>query len=162
MNPIHQITHFFYGVSRFTCKVSRQRGGSRKSKNQDGEFKNDKTEPQCPHHRRHRYIRMPSPKPISPKAITLLSKNEVGNFKKFNPDLFEDVTFFFANVTEETEVQKTIEEFVSQFGSLDVLVNIVGGFVGGIPATELEEDRWDFMMNLNLKSVFLCCKEFRT
>ena len=91
-------------------------------------------------------------------AVTYLFENEVENFKKFNPDLFEDVTFFFANVTEETEVQKTIEEFVSQFGSLDVLVNIVGGFVGGIPATELEEDRWDFMMNLNLKSVFLCCK----
>ena len=80
------------------------------------------------------------------------------NFKKFNPDLFDDVTFLFANVTEEAEVQKTIEEFLSQFGSLDVLVNIVGGFVGGIPAAELEESRWDFMMNLNLKSVFLCCK----
>ena len=91
-------------------------------------------------------------------AVTYLFENEVENFKKFNPDLFEDVTFLFANVTEETEVQKTIEEFVSQFGSLDVLVNIVGGFVGGIPAAELEEDRWDFMMNLNLKSVFLCCK----
>ncbi|MDE0470028.1 MAG: SDR family NAD(P)-dependent oxidoreductase [Candidatus Poribacteria bacterium] len=91
-------------------------------------------------------------------AVTYLFENEVETFKKFNPDLFEDVTFLFANVTEETEVQKTIEEFVSQFGSLDVLVNIVGGFVGGIPTAELEEDRWDFMMNLNLKSVFLCCK----
>ena len=91
-------------------------------------------------------------------AVTYLFENEVENFKKFNPDLFDDVTFLFANVTEETEVQKTIEEFVSQFGSLDVLVNIVGGFVGGIPTAELEEDRWDFMMNLNLKSVFLCCK----
>ena len=91
-------------------------------------------------------------------AVTYLFENEVENFKKFNPDIFDDVTFLFANVTEETEVQKTIEEFVSQFGSLDVLVNIVGGFVGGIPAAELEEDRWNFMMNLNLKSVFLCCK----
>ena len=91
-------------------------------------------------------------------AVTYLFENEVENFKKFNPDLFEDVTFLFANVTEEAEVQKTIAEFVSQFGSLDVLVNIVGGFVGGIPTAELEEDRWDFMMNLNLKSVFLCCK----
>ena len=91
-------------------------------------------------------------------AVTYLFENEVETFKKFNPDLVEDVTFLFANVTEETEVQKTIAEFVSQFGSLDVLVNIVGGFVGGIPTAELEEDRWDFMMNLNLKSVFLCCK----
>ena len=91
-------------------------------------------------------------------AVTYLFENEVESFKEYNPELSEDVTFLFANVTEEAEVQKTVEEFLSKFGSLDVLVNIVGGFVGGIPTAELEESRWDFMMNLNLKSVFLCCK----
>ena len=91
-------------------------------------------------------------------AVTYLFENEVERFKAFNPELSEDVPFLFANVTEEAEVQKTIGEFLSKFGTLDVLVNIVGGFVGGIPTAELEESRWDFMMNLNLKSVFLCCK----
>ena len=91
-------------------------------------------------------------------SVTYLFEDEVERFKQDTPELNEDVTFLFANVTVETEVQKTIAEFISQFGSLDVLVNIVGGFVGGIPTAELEEDRWDFMMNLNLKSVFLCCK----
>ena len=91
-------------------------------------------------------------------AVTYLFDNEVERFKQHNPKLSEDVTFLFANVTEEAEVQKTIETFITQFGHLDILVNIVGGFIGGIPITELEEDRWDFIMNLNLKSVFLCCK----
>ena len=91
-------------------------------------------------------------------AVTYLFEDEVERFKQDNPALTEDVTFLFANVTVETEVQKTITEFISKFGSLDVLINIVGGFVGGIPTAELEADRWDFMMNLNLKSVFLCCK----
>ena len=91
-------------------------------------------------------------------AVTYLFEDEVERFKGFNPELVEDVTFLFANVTEEAEVQKTIQEFISKFGRLDILVNIVGGFVGGIPTAELEEDRWDFMMDLNLKSVFLCCK----
>ena len=91
-------------------------------------------------------------------AVTYLFDDEVERFKQYNPEICDDVTFLFANVTEEEEVQKTIETFLNQFGHLDVLVNIVGGFVGGIPAAELEEDRWDFMMNLNLKSVFLCCK----
>ena len=91
-------------------------------------------------------------------AVTYLFDNEVERFKQFNPELSEKVTFLFANVTEAAEVQKTVGAFVSKFGSLDVLINIVGGFVGGIPTAELEEDRWDFMMDLNLKSVFLCCK----
>lgn len=91
-------------------------------------------------------------------AVTYLFENEVERFKQYNPELSEDVTFLFANVTEESEVQRSFEAFLSQFGHLDILVNIVGGFVGGIPTVELEEERWDFMMNLNLKSVFLCCK----
>lgn len=91
-------------------------------------------------------------------AVTYLFDDEVERFKEAHPDLSENVTFLFANVTEEAEVQKTVDAFLSTFGSLDVLVNIVGGFVGGIPTADLEESRWDFMMNLNLKSVFLCCK----
>lgn len=91
-------------------------------------------------------------------AVTYLFENEVERFKQYNPELSADVTFLSANVTEESQVQKSFQEFLSKFGQLDVLVNIVGGFVGGIPAAELEEERWDFMMNLNLKSVFLCCK----
>lgn len=91
-------------------------------------------------------------------AVTYLFENEVERFKEYNPELSEDVTFIFANVTEAAEVQNSIREFLFQFDRLDVLVNIVGGFVGGIPTAELEVDRWDFMMDLNLKSVFLCCK----
>lgn len=91
-------------------------------------------------------------------AVTYLFDNEVERFKEYNPDLSDKVTFIYANVTEESDVQKTVQTFLGQFDHLDIVVNIVGGFVGGIPAVELDEDRWDFMMNLNLKSVFLCCK----
>ena len=91
-------------------------------------------------------------------AVTYLFENEVERFKQFNPDISDRVPFLFANVTEESEVQKCVQEFQTSVGQLDILVNIVGGFVGGIPAMELEADRWDFMMHLNLKSVFLCCK----
>ena len=48
-------------------------------------------------------------------AVTYLF-DEVERFKEFNPELSEDVPFLFANVTEEAEVQKTIEEFLSKFG----------------------------------------------
>ena len=91
-------------------------------------------------------------------AVTYLFENEVERFKEFNPDISDRVPFLFANVTEESEVQQCVQDFQASVGQLDILVNIVGGFVGGIPAMELEADRWDFMMHLNLKSVFLCCK----
>lgn len=91
-------------------------------------------------------------------AVTYLFDTEVDRFKEENPDDTDNVTFLYANVTKKDDIQNTIDTFLSNFKQLDILINIVGGFVGGIPTTELEEDRWDFMMNLNLKSVFLCCK----
>ena len=91
-------------------------------------------------------------------AVTYLFDDEVSRFKQYNPDLSDAVTFLYANVTAESAVQGTIDSCIDKFGHLDILVNIVGGFVGGIDTVELEEDKWDFMMDLNLKSVFLCCK----
>ncbi|RKU31402.1 3-oxoacyl-ACP reductase [Candidatus Poribacteria bacterium] len=91
-------------------------------------------------------------------AVTYLFDSEVDRFNEYYPELSEKITFLYANVTEQDDIQKTLNTFLSKYEQLDILINIVGGFVGGIPTTELEEDRWDFMMNLNLKSVFLCCK----
>ena len=91
-------------------------------------------------------------------AVTYLFEDEVERFKQYNPEICDDVTYLFANVTEEVEVKQNVETFIKQFGNLDVLVNIVGGFIGGIPVAELETERWAFMLNLNLNSVFLCSK----
>ncbi|MGG1674338.1 SDR family oxidoreductase [Neobacillus sp. NRS-1170] len=50
-------------------------------------------------------------------------------------------------------VQKTLEEF----GSIDILVNNSGtGWVA--PALEMKPDKWDFVMDVNLKSIFLFCQ----
>ena len=91
-------------------------------------------------------------------AVTYLFEEEVETFKRYNREESDAVNFLFANVTEEGDVEKLFTDFIERVGTLDVLVNIVGGFVGGIPAAELPVERWDFMMALNLKSVFLCCK----
>jgi NAD(P)-dependent dehydrogenase (short-subunit alcohol dehydrogenase family) len=39
-----------------------------------------------------------------------------------------------------------------------VLVNVVGGYLGGKSVSELDEKEWDLMMNMNLKSAFLISK----
>jgi NAD(P)-dependent dehydrogenase (short-subunit alcohol dehydrogenase family) len=51
-------------------------------------------------------------------------------------------------------VQKTVEKH----GRVDFLLNIAGAWGGGKDVANTDEQTWDFMMNLNLKSVFLCCK----
>lgn len=45
-----------------------------------------------------------------------------------------------------------------QFGRVDALVNIVGGWRGGVPLQETPVEEWEGMLTLNLTSAFLCCR----
>jgi NAD(P)-dependent dehydrogenase (short-subunit alcohol dehydrogenase family) len=55
-------------------------------------------------------------------------------------------------------IAKIIEQTISKFGHLDVLVNTVGGYRGGKPVHETDFDDWDFLFNINLRSTLLCCR----
>jgi NAD(P)-dependent dehydrogenase (short-subunit alcohol dehydrogenase family) len=63
-----------------------------------------------------------------------------------------------ADVTNAQSVQDLLKKTLEMFGRVDILLNIVGAYVGGKDVAETKEDEWDFMMTTNLKSVFLCSK----
>ena len=63
-----------------------------------------------------------------------------------------------ADITKEDEVRKLASNIIQKHNRIDVLVNVVGGFIGGKKVSDLEESEWDKMMNLNLKSAFLISK----
>jgi NAD(P)-dependent dehydrogenase (short-subunit alcohol dehydrogenase family) len=62
------------------------------------------------------------------------------------------------DLTEEESVQQMVEQAISHFGRIDVLANIAGGFVMGPLLHETSPGTWDFMLNLNTRSVFLTCR----
>jgi len=51
-----------------------------------------------------------------------------------------------------------VSRTVEIFGTVDILVNNAGGTTPAmdVPALEMSEDTWDSVVDLNLKSVFLC------
>ena len=51
-----------------------------------------------------------------------------------------------------------VEKTVKEHGRVDFLLNIAGAWAGGTDVTNTDESTWDFMMNVNLKSMFFCCK----
>jgi len=64
-------------------------------------------------------------------------------------------TAFKMDVTQKSEVRTTIAAVLKAYGKIDILVNNAGTDIKG-SITELAEDTWDKLMDINLKGVFLC------
>jgi NAD(P)-dependent dehydrogenase (short-subunit alcohol dehydrogenase family) len=64
------------------------------------------------------------------------------------------------DVLDESSVKAAVEETVSQYGRIDLLHNNVGASlsIGDKPATELEVEGWDRVVNINLRGMWLACK----
>lgn len=62
-----------------------------------------------------------------------------------------------ADVSKAQDAEKIVAESVKTFGRLDVLYNNAGMDASG-SIIDVEEDLWDFTINVNLKGTFLCSK----
>ena len=58
------------------------------------------------------------------------------------------------DVTDESAVDQLIGEIVAEHGHLDVLVNTVGGYAGGVKLWDTEARLFDQMLRLNLRAGF--------
>jgi NAD(P)-dependent dehydrogenase (short-subunit alcohol dehydrogenase family) len=66
--------------------------------------------------------------------------------------------FVFCDVTDSKSVNAAFERVLSEAGRLDILVNSAGGWTKKQATWETPDEEWDRIVELNLKSVFLCCK----
>ena len=63
------------------------------------------------------------------------------------------------DVTRRMEVEAAADWVADTHGRVDILVNSAGT-VFRAPAEEFPEDRFDFVIDLNLKGTYLCCQAF--
>src|SRR5438552_3694371 len=63
-----------------------------------------------------------------------------------------------ADVTSAADVQELVRRTVNDLGPIDILVNNAGSLIERLKILELTEERWDEVIDLNLKSAFLCCR----
>jgi NAD(P)-dependent dehydrogenase (short-subunit alcohol dehydrogenase family) len=62
------------------------------------------------------------------------------------------------DVTSGQQVKETVARVVKELGEPDILVNNAGAIAAHINIEDMEEETWDKVMALNLKSHFLFCK----
>jgi NAD(P)-dependent dehydrogenase (short-subunit alcohol dehydrogenase family) len=61
-----------------------------------------------------------------------------------------------ADLTNRQEVTEMVKKVLDRCGDIDILVNNAGGLNKYSPVSEIEEEEWDRIMAVNLKSSFLC------
>lgn len=67
------------------------------------------------------------------------------------------IHFITANISNEHEVERMVDDAINLYGKIDILVNNAG-ILTQSPLEEMSIDMWDEMINVNLRGTFLCCK----
>ena len=90
-------------------------------------------------------------------ATSYLFEDEL---RRLSEDFRKNVFVVRADVTDDEDVAALFHQVTSRFGRVDILINIVGGFLPHSTVKDVKSKDWEYMMNINLKSVFLCSREF--
>jgi NAD(P)-dependent dehydrogenase (short-subunit alcohol dehydrogenase family) len=65
----------------------------------------------------------------------------------------EQLQFAVADLRDAGEVAAVAADAVARFGSIDVLVNVAGGFRMGTPVHATPDEDWEFLLDINFRSM---------
>ena len=65
----------------------------------------------------------------------------------------EDFFLFSVDLTERDQTKSVFERILIDHDRIDIVCNIAGGFAMGEPVHEMSDSKWDFLFDLNLKSI---------
>lgn len=63
-----------------------------------------------------------------------------------------------ANLVDPAGADAVVRAALDRFGRVDILLNLAGGFAGGVPVSDSRDDDLDKMLNLNLKTTYNLCR----
>ncbi len=70
----------------------------------------------------------------------------------------KNVGLFETDLTDVNSVNNSVSQIIKRFKHIDCLANIAGGFKMGPPVHKTSVADWNFMLDMNAKSVFLMCR----
>ncbi|WP_439588760.1 SDR family NAD(P)-dependent oxidoreductase [Hydrogenophaga sp.] len=85
-------------------------------------------------------------------ALVLLDREQSLLGSIYGPDTDRQLSLA-ANLLDASAVDAAVQRALQQFGRIDVLCNLAGGFRMGEAVHETSDGTWDFLMGLNVRSV---------
>jgi NAD(P)-dependent dehydrogenase (short-subunit alcohol dehydrogenase family) len=70
----------------------------------------------------------------------------------------EAISFYQGDFTDEASVAAVVDRIVEEQGGIDHLCNVAGSWRGGDPIEETDVGTFDFLFDVNLKTMFLASK----
>ncbi|HJX23509.1 MAG TPA: SDR family NAD(P)-dependent oxidoreductase [Candidatus Bathyarchaeia archaeon] len=86
------------------------------------------------------------------------SRDKLEGLAEYLGPLKDKLTGVEADVGNEESVMSLVRHTIEEFGRVDILLNIVGGYKGGSTVADTTLEEFNNMIELNLKSTFLCSK----
>jgi NAD(P)-dependent dehydrogenase (short-subunit alcohol dehydrogenase family) len=85
----------------------------------------------------------------------------IGASLHIDPTDFPNANFraLSVDLTHPQQIHDAIEKMIAEYGGLDVLVHVLGGFAGGQPIAKTDDSTWKKMQELNLTSAFYVFRE---
>jgi len=90
--------------------------------------------------------------------VTFKSEQEFVGLKRAAGERCSRLAGHEIDATDEAAVQEFMDRIASERGRLDVLVNAVGGYAGGIKLWDLDTRLFDHMLNLNLRPGYVLAR----
>ncbi len=86
-------------------------------------------------------------------------KSDLSKSKEFQTeDIVSIIDFIKVDISNDNDIKKLISYISERYGQIHILINLVGGYIGGKSIFELTDLEWDKMIEINLKTAFLISK----
>ncbi len=90
-------------------------------------------------------------------AVTYQSEKEWATLEARARDQRGNLTGAKVDLTKASEVERLVESILAKWQRIDYLIAVAGGFAAG-KSYETDDETWEHMLNLNLRSLILCLR----
>jgi NAD(P)-dependent dehydrogenase (short-subunit alcohol dehydrogenase family) len=89
--------------------------------------------------------------------LALIDRNEAELRTKLRESKINDsgILIGAVDLLKKDEIDAFLAKVIAQFGQIDILINQAGGYRPQPPIHEMDESTWDFLIDLNAKTMFL-------
>lgn len=98
---------------------------------------------------------------LAPDTSLVLVDRSEARLARIYPELVGVDEHFLAHsvdLTDSTSVDGAVAETLRRFGRIDALVNTVGAYRAGKSLDETPLEDWDFLFDINTRSLFITCR----